>query len=531
MEELSLLSRASQAVTGSLNLDEVLSEIVLLAGKVAQSDFASVVLVDEEGRVKGKSAETLPGAPALEYRLRGEGFTHWIIRTLRPAVVDALDEDGVIRSALEEGAPKTANPLLLKYGIKSFVGLPLIAKGRLLGVLYLHSLHAYAFGDRLPILIAFGNQAAVAIENARLYDEVQKELDRRKEAEGKLSESNRGLREALRELEQSQDMLQLIIESIPVRVFWKDEDLRYLGCNALFARDAGFSHPQELLGKDDFAMGWRDQAEIYRADDRIVIESRQPKLHIVEPQTTPLGATIWLSTSKVPLVKPDGKILGILGVYEDITLRRQDEEKLKASLRERDVMLREIHHRVKNNIQIISSLLRLQSRRIRDKQALEALGESQNRIKSMALIHEKLYQSQDFTRIDFADYISKMIIHLFAIYKVDAGRIRYRVEAENINLDINGAIPCGLIINELVTNALKHAFPEEREGELIIRMRRDGEDRYTLTVKDSGIGLPKGFDFDRKDTLGFQIVNDLVNQLDGTIEVSCVGGTEIVVRF
>jgi two-component sensor histidine kinase len=213
-----------------------------------------------------------------------------------------------------------------------------------------------------------------------------------------------------------------------------------------------------------------------------------------------------------------------------VTEREKDEEKLRAALEEREVMLREIHHRVKNNIQIVSTLLRLQSRYIKDEKALEVLNESQNRIKSMALIHEKLYQSQDFARIDFSDYIAKMITHLFAIYKVEFGRIRHNVEAKNIQLDINRAIPCGLIINELITNALKHAFPEDREGEILVRMRPSDGDKYELTVKDNGVGLPEGFDIRQKGTLGFQIVSDLVKQLDGSIEIRRDAGSEIIIR-
>ena len=124
-------------------------------------------------------------------------------------------------------------------------------------------------------------------------------------------------------------LLQLIIESIPARVFWKDDDLRYLGCNTQFARDAGLEHPQQLLGKDDFAMGWKDQADLYRADDRQVMESRRPKLNIIEPQTTPGGAQIWLNTSKVPLQHPDGEVFGVLGVYQDVTEHKRAEAEIK----------------------------------------------------------------------------------------------------------------------------------------------------------------------------------------------------------
>jgi PAS domain S-box-containing protein len=360
---------------------------------------------------------------------------------------------------------------------------------------------------------------------------ISRDITDRKRADEALSQTNRNLQKTLLELEQSRNMLQSIIESIPVRVFWKDKDLHFLGCNTAFAQDAGLGDPQELLGKDDFAMAWREQAEIYRADDKKVMESGQPKMHIIEPQTTPAGTTIWLSTSKVPLQMPNGDIVGILGVYEDITARKEDEDALRRALKEREVMLREIHHRVKNNIQIISSLLRLQSRSVRDESVLEVLNESQNRIRSMALIHEKLYQSQDFAHIDFSDYLGKMTNHLLAVYRVDSERIQLRVEAKNIQLDVSRAIPCGLIINELVTNALKHAFPGDREGKILVRMDQKDEDKFELVVKDTGVGLPEGFDLSKAETLGFQIVRDLVKQLSGSIEVRKGDGMEIVIRF
>ncbi len=148
----------------------------------------------------------------------------------------------------------------------------------------------------------------------------------RKHAEEALQERNGQLQETVLELERAQNMLQLIIEAIPARVFWKDRDLRFLGCNSLFARDGGLQRPQDLIGKDDYAMVWREQAELYRADDRQVMESGLPRMNIIEPQTTPTGSIIWVNTSKVPLRSPDGGIFGVLGVYEDITERKRAEE-------------------------------------------------------------------------------------------------------------------------------------------------------------------------------------------------------------
>ncbi|MDD5640231.1 MAG: PAS domain S-box protein [Syntrophales bacterium] len=158
--------------------------------------------------------------------------------------------------------------------------------------------------------------------------EYVREITDRKRAEEALSKNHRELQETAQRLEQSMTMLQLIMESIPVRVFWKDKDSRYMGCNTLFARDAGLSRPEQLLGLDDFAMGWKEQAELYRADDRRVMESGLPQMNIIEPQTTPAGGKIWLNTSKVPLRRPDGDVFGVLGVYEDITARKRAEEAL-----------------------------------------------------------------------------------------------------------------------------------------------------------------------------------------------------------
>jgi PAS domain S-box-containing protein len=197
------------------------------------------------------------------------------------------------------------------------------------------------FGEPLPfwsttrvVLVVFGIGLALFFLMAgwRYYSLIQlnrrlsASITERKQAEEALSQSHRELHETAKRLEQSRNMLQLVVESIPVRVFWKDKDLRFLGCNTLFARDAGLSRAEQLLGLDDFDMGWREQAELYRADDRKVMESGLPYLNIVEPQSTPTGASIWLNTSKVPLHMPNGEVFGVLGVYEDITERKQAEE-------------------------------------------------------------------------------------------------------------------------------------------------------------------------------------------------------------
>ena len=219
-------------------------------------------------------------------------------------------------------------------------------------------------------------------------------------------------------------------------------------------------------------------------------------------------------------------------VMRDITERRRAEDETRASLREKEVLLREIHHRVKNNLQVITSLLRLQSREFQDERYIRAFKGSENRIRSMALIHETLYQSDDLARVDFNYYINRLTSHLFRGYGVNVGRIRLKVEAERLPLRIGLAIPCGLIVNELVSNALKHAFPEGREGEIRVSLRSLNEKEIELAVGDDGIGLPEDADSEDGGSLGLYLVKILVeDQLHGEIEVDSSKGTAFRITF
>ncbi len=214
--------------------------------------------------------------------------------------------------------------------------------------------------------------------------------------------------------------------------------------------------------------------------------------------------------------------------------RKKVDAQVKASLEEKDVLLKEVHHRVKNNMQVISSLLNLQSRHLHDPKIAEAFRDSQRRIRSMALIHERLYQSSDLSRIEFSQYLRNLATHLFHSYQVDANRVRLRMDAEPVYLNINTAIPCGLIVNELVSNSLKHAFPEGRGGEVAVELRRVPEDGYLLLVRDDGIGFPEGLDIRKTETLGMQVVTTLVSQIDGRLEFEKAnrsGGTAFTLQF
>ena len=234
-----------------------------------------------------------------------------------------------------------------------------------------------------------------------------------------------------------------------------------------------------------------------------------------------------------------GEPRNIAIIMRDISERKRAQETIKASLEEKVVLLKEIHHRVKNNLQIISSLLDLQTYAIEDEDMRAIFRESQSRIKSMALIHETLYRSEDFGHINVRRYMKTLLEHAEDNFGLLLGDFTLRLETDEIELNLDTAIPCGLMINELVSNALKYAFPDDHtrdlkdgEGnEVLVEMRRNGEDGYLLRIRDNGVGLPGTLDLSTADTLGLQLVSMLVEQLHGDILINRTHGTEFIITF
>jgi two-component sensor histidine kinase len=232
------------------------------------------------------------------------------------------------------------------------------------------------------------------------------------------------------------------------------------------------------------------------------------------------------------LSKVENHIISINNeLSEDISKRKQVEEQLKVSLKEKEVLLQEIHHRVKNNMMIITSLLLMQSRQIEDEHYREIFNISINRIKSMALIHEKLYRSEDMAKVDFNDYLKDMINTMFESYGLSSRKVALKTGVEGVTFGIDTAIPCGLIINELISNSLKHSFPEDMEGEIKVALRRNDKTEVKLTVSDNGVGMPEDMDFRNTDSLGLTLVIALIKQLKGEIELYREKGTEFVITF
>ncbi len=216
----------------------------------------------------------------------------------------------------------------------------------------------------------------------------------------------------------------------------------------------------------------------------------------------------------------------------EIKERKRAEEQIKASLEEKEMLLQEIHHRAKNNMQIISSLLKLQASSSKDKKVENALKESKGRVQAMSLVHETLWDSASMASIDFKSYISKLAKTVFQSYGISREQVELKIEAENISFRIDQFSHIGLLINELVSNSLKYAFPENRKGEIVIRLGKIDQDEIELTVGDNGLGIPESIDWRNTNTLGLQLVTTLAeDQLDGTLNLDRVNGTHFNIRF
>jgi PAS domain S-box-containing protein len=241
------------------------------------------------------------------------------------------------------------------------------------------------------------------------------------------------------------------------------------------------------------------------------------------------GCWRWFYSRDVVFLRDQsGTVLQMMGITQDVTDRKQAEEHTLTALKEKEILLAEIHHRVKNNLQVISSLLKLQASSIDNPALFEHLRDSQHRIRSMALVHEKLYQAHDFAHIDFVDYVKSLTHFLLRSYSSGSSVPHIRIQGEALSLDIAWAVPLGLIINELVTNALKYAFPHKQRGDICIHMQMDNS-TLTLTVSDTGVGLPETVDLRHPKTLGLRLVHSLVQQLQGTIVFRSDCGTSITI--
>jgi len=368
---------------------------------------------------------------------------------------------------------------------------------------------------------------------------LQEQESARKEAENALKQMNETLEIMIADrtaqlvfanetLQKNEAQLKSFIEQAPASLAMFDTEMRYLGASRRWLSDYGLGD-RDLLGVSHYEIfpeipaEWREVHRRGLAGE--LLQAEADRFERVD------GTVQWVRWVIQPWINIAGQIGGILIFTEDITKVIKAEELLKASLAEKEVMLREIHHRVKNNLQVISSLVSLQSDNLTDDRIRDELNDVRDRVRSMALIHEKLYQTSNLAQLNFADYAASLLQYLWRSHGTLAEKVRLNLALTPVALSIEAAVPCGLILNELAGNALKHAFPG-RDGEVTVNLDHDvATDSVCLRVYDNGVGMPAGLDWQESKSLGLRLVQILTKQLCGTVETGTGPGVEFRITF
>ncbi len=499
LEKERLVAASAQRIRQSLDLEEILNTTVAEVRQFLQTDRVIVYRFrpDWTGDVVVESVAA--GWSSMVGMSITNPLGETYIHSLRQGEITAIE------NIYTAGIDQYHIDLVARFGVIGDLVVPILHEEQLWGLLIAHHCSQPRQWQQLEIdlLKSLATQTAIAIHQAQLYKQLAKS-----------EEKFRQLAETIRDVFWMLDAIALE----PIYISPAYEQIWGRTCQSWYAnpwsfRDAVHPDDRELVG---VAIARHEQGEEIDIEYRIV---------------QPTGEIRWIRDRAFFVCDELDKISRLVGIASDITERKQAEEQIKASLQEKEVLLKEIHHRVKNNLQVISSLLDLQVQQLKEPELQAIFQDSCNRIKSMALVHENLYQSRNYAQVNFPEYIESLTRNLLQIYGVRANLITLEKDLDEVTLSLETAIPCGLIINELVSNALKHAFPNSANGAVSITLRFDGGNNYVLTIRDSGVGLPFNWDNQAPKSLGLQLVKVLAEQLNGVLQVDCHSGTEFRLIF
>lgn len=500
---LKLINNISTAgITLGMSVEQIIEHTIKQISEYFQTFRVTYSTIDNQGKfavINSIEPQGISGTKELVLDL-----------TIAPeyAISLCMKECVIVEEVTQDVRLKPLASKFLANGIQALLNVPFQHPNSLVGLLSFESSQSRKWREHeIATLVGIAQYLSILVKNAHAQHQ---------------------RRRAELELRTSEERYRQLVELSPYTIFIQF-DGKFALINSAGAKLLGVVKPKELVGKSVLDFVHPDYQKIFTSRIQQIKEETRDIALIEEKWIRSDGTVVDVEVAAIPF-SYEGK-LAIQVVVHDITGRKQAAEQIKVSLKEKEVLLREVNHRVKNNLQIISSLLSLQSGYVNDQQTIEVLQHCESRVMSMALIHEQLYQSKDFARIDFAEYVENLVTNLFSSYDVSSEAITLKLDVDNIFLSVDIAIPCGLIINELVLNSLKHAFIIGQKGEVCIELCANDDNCLTLSISDNGIGFPKNLDFQNTESLGLQIVVALTSQLEGTIELIRNIGTKFKIKF
>jgi PAS domain S-box-containing protein len=315
-------------------------------------------------------------------------------------------------------------------------------------------------------------------------------------------------------------------DSISDFVSVHDADFQIVKANKSLVDYADMGY-QELIGTHCYKIFHKTSAPIDNCPHQKALDTGKVVTEEIYEPT--MGKHLQVSCS--PYYDMNQNLIGSVHIAKDITKRKQIEESLRQSLIDKDLLIKEVHHRVKNNLSVIQSLLQLQSQGLTDNESKSHLEDIQNRVKSMSILHDRLSRSEDLAKLNFSEFISSLANHLYHSYKMNPDRVKLNLSIPEIYVDVDIMMPCGLIINEIVSNSFKYAFPDDKNGEVSIKVHEGDDDEIILIVKDNGIGISDSVNLHNTKSLGLQIVSSLINQIHGKADLLHENGMEFRLKF
>ncbi len=486
---LRLLSSISKSMAAGLGVEEIINATVIHMGHYFTDRRISYAVLDQ-GKltaIKSVQPENLEGKrPNLQVPLSEAPECWRLLHRRQPLIIQDIFQEPLF-------APIA--PFMDASDVRSLLIIPLQQPTQNLGVLCFDMPEAHAWSPyEIATLAEVVDYLGIVIQEAMAQKERQRAQDQLRLLESAVVHAN--------------DAILITVPNLdkPAIIY----------ANAAFTRMTGYSLVEILDRTPSLLQGAKT--------DRRKLAQIRKNLGLGIPVQVELinyrkdRSEYWVELNIVPLFSSEGKLQHFVSIQREITGRKQAEARIYSSLQEKEVLLKEIHHRVKNNLQVVSSLLKLQVGHLKDEGTIAALKDSQYRVRAMALVHEKLYQGADLARTDFSSYARNLAQDLLRAYGDRANPVQVQTQVEDVQLSLDSAIPCGLIINELVSNALKYAFPGVT-GQVDIQLYLDEEGQYVLTVQDNGKGFSTPVDFQTASTLGLQLVWSLTQQLQG--KISC----------